>query len=101
MLVVLTKVSLWTESKTIANELKEECALGIIPESHLAILPSYLRRAGSGWLPPTVIKRRYVPLATTLAFRKFQRKRCPPSEVPGFDAEIASLRSQIRTVLNR
>lgn len=100
-LFVLTQISLWTESKTIALELKEECALGIIPESHLAILPSYLRRAGSGWLPPTVVKRRYVPLATTLAFRKFQRKRCPPAEVPGFDAEIASLRTQIRTVLNR
>ena len=100
-LFALTQVSLWFESRTIELELREECALGIIPEAHLAILPSYLRRAGNGWLPPTVVKRRYVPLATTLAFRKFQRRRCTPGEIAGFDAEITHLRNQIRTVLNR
>jgi len=101
LLITLTQVSLFYESKTIASELREEAALGIIPEAHLAILPSWLRRSGSGWLPPTVIKRRYVPLATTLAFRKFQRKRCAPSEVPGFDEEIAKLRAEVRRTLNR
>ena len=100
-LMALTQLSLVYESRTIAAELKEECALGIIPEAHLAILPHYLRRAGTGWLPPTVIKRRYVPLATTLAFRKFQRKRCAPSEVAAFDEEIARLRSEVRRVLDR
>ena len=100
-LFALTQISLIFESRTIAAELQEECALGIIPEAHLAILPSYLRRAGNGWLPPTVVKRRYVPLATTLAFRKFQRKRCPPAEIASFDEEIAKLRNQIRLVLNR
>ena len=100
-LMTITQVSLLYESRTIAHELKEECALGIIPEAHLAVLPHYLRRAGSGWLPPTVIKRRYIPLATTLAFRKFQRKRCAVSEVASFDAEIHRLRGELRRVLNR
>ena len=80
-LMVLTQLSLMMESRTIAAELREEVSLGIIPEAHLAILPNYFRRASSHWLPSTVIKRRYVPLATTLAFRKFQRKRCAPSEI--------------------
>lgn len=101
LLFALAQVSLWFESQTIASELKEECALGIIPEAHLSILPFYLRRASRSWLPPTVVKRRYVPLATTLAFRKFQRKRCTPAEVASFDAEITHLRNQIRLVLNR
>ena len=101
LLFLLTQLSLWAESRTIANELREETALGIIPEAHLSILPSYFRRAGAGWLPPNVVKRRYVPLATTLAFRKFQRRRCTPSEIAGFDEEIAQLRAQIRVVLNR
>ena len=101
MLFVLMQISLAYESRTIAVELKEECALGIIPEAHLAILPSYWRRSGGGWLPPTVVKRRYVPLATTLAFRKFQRKRCSAAEAPAFDAEITRLRGEVRRVLNR
>ena len=101
LLITLTQVSLVYESRTIAHELREEAALGIIPEAHLAILPSFLRRAGTGWLPPTVVKRRYVPLATTLAFRKFQRRRCAQSEVAGFDEEISKLRAEVRRVLNR
>jgi RsiW-degrading membrane proteinase PrsW (M82 family) len=101
LLFTLTQVSLMYESRTIAAELQEEAALGIIPAAHLTILPSYWKRAGSAWLPPTVVKRRYVPLATTLAFRKFQRKRCTASEIPAFDAEIARLRNEVRRVLNR
>lgn len=100
-LMTLTQLSLMLESRTIAAELREEVSLGIIPEAHLAILPNYFRRASGGWLPSTVIKRRYVPLATTLAFRKFQRKRCAPSEIASFDAEITRLRNEVRRVLNR
>ena len=101
LLLALTQVSLVYESRTIAAELREEAALGIIPEAHLAILPSFFRRAGNGWLPKGVIKRRYVPLATTLAFRKFQRKRCAASEAQSFDEEITKLRAEVRRVLNR
>jgi RsiW-degrading membrane proteinase PrsW (M82 family) len=101
LLLTITQVSLVYESRTIAAELREEAALGIIPEAHLRILPSFFRRAASGWLPPTVVKRRYIPLATTLAFRKFQRKRCAASEVASFDIEIAKLRAEVRRVLNR
>lgn len=101
LLLTLTQVSLIYESRTIASELREEAALGIIPEAHLAILPSFFRRASNGWLPSTVVKRRYVPLATTLAFRKFQRRRCTASEVAAFDEEISKLRAEVRRVLNR
>ncbi len=101
LLLTLTQVSLLHESRTIEAELREECALGIIPEAHLRILPHYLKRAGNGWLPPDVEKRRYVPLATILAFRKFQRKRCAPSELGSFEEEIGRLRLEIRKVLNR
>lgn len=101
MLFAVMQISMARESQAIALELAEECALGIIPEKHLTILPHYFRRLGTTWLPPTVDRKRYVPLATTLAIRKFQRRRVAPESVSRYDEEITRLRAEIRKVLGR
>lgn len=101
LLFGLMQFSMLKESRTIATELAEESALGIIPEHHLNILPFYFRRLGKQWLPPEVDGRRYVPLATTLAIRKFQRKRVDGEAVEDYDREITRLRAEIRKVLGR
>lgn len=100
-LASLMQLSLRHESRTIAQELIEESALGIIPEKHLKVLPSYFLRLGSDWLPRSVDKHRYIPLATRLAMRKFQRRRVPESAIPHYNEEITRLRSEIRNVLGR
>ena len=100
-LFLMMQLSLAQESKAIAVELAEESQLGIIPEKHLEILPYYFRRLGNRWLPPDVDPKRYIPLATTLALRKFQRRRVAPEAVSHYDEEITRLRAEIRKVLGR
>lgn len=101
MLFGVMQMSMAQESKAIATELAEECSLGIIPERHLSILPYYFRRLGNTWLPPDVDRKRYIPLATTLAMRKYQRRRVAPEALAHYDEEITRLRAEIRKVLGR
>jgi hypothetical protein len=100
-LMGLTWMSLTHQSRTVARELSEEAALGIIPEHHLRILPFHLKRMGSSWLPPNVERRRYIPLATRLALRKYQRSRIPETAVGNYSEEIVRLRADIRRILGR
>lgn len=97
--VVLFQVSLSLENRMIQRELSEEVESGIIPAEHLEYLPFTSRRKRPGWCPSHVDSRRYVRLATELAFRKDQRRRCSPEDQESYLAEIDAIRKRVVVLL--
>ncbi len=70
VMFMLTQFSLWREHKLIERVLKLEAKMGTLPDVHASIIPFWLKRRKSDWLDPKINKKRYVRLATKLAFRK-------------------------------
>ncbi|MBI3267377.1 MAG: PrsW family intramembrane metalloprotease [Planctomycetes bacterium] len=99
LLMVLLQVSLLRESRMIRVELAEESKGGNIPAAHLGVLPFYFRRNRPGWLPASVDRRRYVELATRLAFRRAQARSCFEGRRKALEEEIRSLRLQLHHLL--
>ena len=86
---------LWDEGRTIRKELQEEAGLGTLPTHHVAILASTWRRTRAGWLPPGVVRSRYVRDATALAFRRTQARRLAGPRRDACLTEIRQLRAQL------
>ncbi len=70
MMFLLTQFSVFREHKLIEKVLKTEARMGTIPESHASIIPFWSKRKKTGWLDPKIDRKRYIRLATKLAFRK-------------------------------
>lgn len=90
-------VSLRSERKIIFNELQEESASGIIPESHLAILSSP-QREKEGWLDERN-RKAYIKAATTLAFRKVQLKNSNGASKVYYQMDVDNYRDFIIKLL--
>ncbi len=90
-------VSLRSERKIIFNELQEESASGIIPESHLAILSSP-QREKKGWLDERN-RKAYIKAATTLAFRKVQLKNSNGASKVYYQMDVDNYRDFIIKLL--
>ncbi|MEE9187638.1 MAG: PrsW family intramembrane metalloprotease [Bacteroidota bacterium] len=97
--VMLFQISLAFESKMIQRELGEEAKNGVIPTKHLEYLPFTSRRNRVGWYPPHVDRGRYVRLATELAFRKDQSRRCASRDREWYVAEIGVIRRKLSALL--
>ena len=100
IILLVMQVSLYTENQIILRELLAEARSGLLPQVHLNYLPYSSKRKILGWLSPAIDRKRYVSLATRLAFRKFQSRYARGAEQDQLAEEIASLRSDIRLILS-
>ena len=90
-------ISLRGERKIIFNELKEEAANNLIPESHLVILSSP-QRDRKGWLDER-IRKTYIKAATTLAFRKVQLRNSNGASKAYYELDVENYRTFIGNLL--
>ncbi len=97
VLVLIFQACLIVEARMIRRELSAEAAEGHLPESHVPLLASYLKRSRPGWLPKGIDHQRYIRLTTTLALRREQRER--GSEAEFSQQEIDRLRREIGQIL--
>jgi RsiW-degrading membrane proteinase PrsW (M82 family) len=101
LLLGVVQCTLFFENRLIRRELTEEAEAGLLNAVHIDYIASSSRRKMMGWLPPTVDRREYCQLATRLAFRKSQLRRCAPDARPSYEEEIARLREGIGALLHR
>jgi multisubunit Na+/H+ antiporter MnhE subunit len=99
IMFALLKSSLSVESKLIKKELTEESGLGLIPANHLNYLPYTHLRNRTNWLPKNINRLRYIKIATTLAFRKYQYKNCSESQKAFYEKEVEDAREKIGYIL--
>lgn len=99
VIMAMVQVSLSFENRLIIAELSEESKAGLIPAVHIDYIASSSKRKMLGWLPPSIDRKRYCQLATRLAFRKAQHRRCDASMKEFYLSEIESTREAIHTIL--
>jgi len=100
LVFVVFQVCLFTESATIARELREEARLGTLPESHAKRLASWWARLFRGWMPRGVDHHTYVRLATRLAFRRSQSRQLGKRGPKFYHQEVEQLRRAVRRLLS-
>ncbi len=94
-LLVIGQISLHVEHKLLRRELEEEEKNGFIPPGHAAILPYWLKRRKSGWMPANVPQEKYVQVATKLAFRKSQVRVRGKKRGEALLKEVEELRKEV------
>lgn len=99
LMFALTQWSLHSEHKIIRDQLLAEARRGVIPSEHAAIIPFWLQRSKSGWLPPHVDKNEYVKAATLLAFRHHQLEIAGGERRERYLEEIATYRKRVQALL--
>lgn len=92
-------LSISNESKMIFRELSEESDKGLIPKEHLHILDSS-NREQIGWIDER-IRKNYITLATTLAFRKMQERNSSGFNKLFYQSEIVVHRNKIAELLGK
>jgi hypothetical protein len=97
----LFQLSMLHERWIIGRQLHEEAASGLFPRHYVAILRSWFRRQGGGWLPPGVPHHHFVSICTRLAFRKHQSVRVSRDKRIDYAEEVRMLRQEIRALLQR
>ena len=90
-------ISITGEKKIIYTELLEEAENGLIPIEHLSILNSH-RRNNPGWVDES-IRKLYIRVATTLAFRKMQLKNSKGLSRVYYEDDIEYYRNFIQNLL--
>jgi len=98
-LFVIFQASLYSESRLIRRELKEEARLGNFPPEHVAKVASWSQRKWhENWMPRDVDGEEYIKVATRLAFRKKQRDARPEDSF--YAEEVDRLRGRLRELLS-
>jgi protease PrsW len=100
VIIVLVQISLFYENRLIIMELTEESRDGLFPAVHIDYVAHSSKRKMIGWLPPSIDRKQYCQLATRLAFRKSQYKRCDASLKETYLTEIEQVRREIRDILD-
>jgi RsiW-degrading membrane proteinase PrsW (M82 family) len=95
------QLCLLDERRTIRRELRDEAAQGLLPEGHVRVLSSFLRRNTRSWLDSAVPRAPYVRAATTLAFRKYQARMTRGRKREFYTREVERLRREISQLLSR
>lgn len=96
---LLTQFSLWREHRVIRRFLLAEAALGVLPATHAAIIPFWLRRRKRDWLPRHVAHEAYLRATTLLAFRHHQLEVARGERRERYAADIGRLRREVRHLL--
>jgi len=94
--IAVFQIAVYLEGKTIAKELNDESAGGLIPVEHLKYLPFVSRRNKFGWCPQGVNQKEYVKTAVMLALRKHQIKHLKGNKRNSYQQEIDALRYSIQ-----
>lgn len=97
--LALFQLCLWGERRTVRRELVAESRLGTLPEGHIEVLSSYLRRSFGRWAPPGVDQRAYVRVATTLALRRDQARRSKGGAQRRYEHDVERLRRELSGIL--
>lgn len=95
----ITQASLHAEHKYIQRYLLEEARRGVIPTQHAEIIPYWLKRSGSDWLPKGVDKQAYIKAATLLAFRHHQLEIAEGERRQEYLEDIAKYRKEVQDLL--
>lgn len=95
VMFALTQLSLKREHDMIKRFLLAEAQQGTIPAEHAEIIPYWLKRRKSGWLPQQIPKEKYVEAATKLAFRQHQLEHAEGSRRERILRDIAEHRAAI------
>ncbi len=98
LMFALTQLSLKWEHDAIKRFLIQEAEMGLIPREHANIIPYWMKRSRSGWLPPNVDKDAYIRDATLLAFRQRQLELSNGARSDKYLADIAEYRKRIRSL---
>lgn len=96
IMFLLTQLSLNAEHNVIKSHLEREAKLGIIPASHVEIIPYWSKRRRSGWLEPHIDKNAYIKTTTLLAFRHNQREIAHGAKRDAYTQDIAMYRRMIK-----
>lgn len=99
LLFILTQMSLHAEHKVITHYLMEEARRGILPMEHASIIPFWLKRRKSNWLPPHVDRSEYIKAATLLAFRHHQLEIAQGDRREQYLEEISLYRQKVSQML--
>jgi RsiW-degrading membrane proteinase PrsW (M82 family) len=99
IILALFQLSLYSENRLIVRELSGEAERGLIPATHLQYIPYTSKRKLIGWLSPAIDRKKYIQLATRLAFRLSQSRSTRDAERERFAGEIETLRTDIAALL--
>lgn len=99
MMFVLTQLSLHSEHKFIRKYLMEEARRGVLPIAHAEVIPYWLRRRRSGWLPAHIDQGAYIKAATLLAFRHWQLEVADGERRHQYMEDITRYRTQVQQLL--
>ncbi|MEM1348200.1 MAG: PrsW family intramembrane metalloprotease [Myxococcota bacterium] len=99
VMFAITQASLHAEHKYIRRYLLEEAQRGVLPARHAEIIPYWLRRSRSDWLPSQIDKQAYIKAATLLAFRHHQLEIAQGERRQEYLEDIANYRRQVRGLL--
>mgnify|MGYP002883052584 CR=1 FL=1 len=85
-----------SEKSVIRRHLRAEAKRGVLPQSHVKILTSTLKRGRRGWLQAGIPQDKYVTTATSLAFKLEQMRRAPKRRKKDFEAQANTLRAELK-----
>lgn len=94
----LTQLSLKWEHDAIKRFLRLEAKKGLIPMAHAEIIPYWMKRRRSGWVPNGIDKTAYIRDATLLAFRQRQLELGQGERSERYLEDIAEFRRRIRSL---
>lgn len=96
LIYFLLTVSLNLEENILFYEMNDEISLGNLKAEYASAIPYYKERNTQGWIKES-IRKKYITLATTLAFRKNQLKKIPSLKMRlTYEKEIENLRDQLK-----
>jgi len=85
-----------SEKSVIRRHLRAEAKQGVLPQPHVKILTSTLKRGRRGWLQTGIPQDKYVTTATSLAFKLEQMRRAPKRRKKDFEAQVNALRAELK-----
>jgi len=98
VMFLLLQLALLRESATIAAELRDEVDRGHVAEGRLAVVPSYFARLVELWRGGVAgydRNQRFFALATELALRKDELRRCSAEQAPALHVDVERLRREL------
>ncbi len=98
-LAAVVAAGLAYERRVLADQLRDEVELGVLPGWVVEVLPSYSRRIRSDWWPRRDERREILGLLVTLAFRKQQLRTFPADRLRLYGLEVGRLRQRARALL--
>ncbi len=96
LIYFLMNFSLNLEENIFFYEMNDEISQGHLNPEYATVIPDYKERNTKGWIRESV-RKKYITLATTLAFRKNQLRKVSSQKLRKiYEKEIENLRNQLK-----